>query len=68
MGKCIGCGRGISTFLGLPAWCTKCAGFTSPIQKGHLDSVAAGVVGAAVSSVGGPVAGAAASAITKGVL
>ena len=47
-GRCLSCGCSISTFLNLPAWCTRCAGFTSPIQKNELD-IAAGVVVAAVT-------------------
>jgi len=44
MGKCWGCGKGISTFLGINAWCSSCAGFTSPIQKDHLDAAAIGAL------------------------
>ena len=53
MGKCLGCGCGISTFLNLPAWCTRCAGFKSPIQKEHLDRAAAEALSQGIKSLFG---------------
>merc|ERR1711939_193304 len=60
MGRCLKCGCGISTFLGLPALCTGCAKFESPVQKQHLDTAAVCAGAAAITAATG---GAAAPAI-----
>eukprot|EP00475_Leptophrys_vorax_P034854 TRINITY_DN567_c0_g1_i1.p1 TRINITY_DN567_c0_g1~~TRINITY_DN567_c0_g1_i1.p1 ORF type:complete len:226 (-),score=40.30 TRINITY_DN567_c0_g1_i1:26-703(-) len=51
-GKCLSCGCNIKTLLGLPAWCSSCAGFTSPIQKDSLNHLITGKVKAALDSCG----------------
>ena len=53
------CDRSISTFLNLPGLCTRCAGFTSVVQKNELDVAAGAVVGTAAGIAAATAAGAA---------
>lgn len=64
-GKCLGCGCDIETFWNMPAWCTDCAGFTSPVQKEQLDKAAGAAVGAAAGLAAGDAGSCVGSAATS---
>jgi len=59
-GRCLKCGSNIDTLFNLPALCTVCAGFTSPVQREHLQE---GVRAAIRAVPAGP-----RSAVMSGVL